>query len=172
MLQAACAVLLAWRGSGRSLAGRLSPLACCLLLPAITLLPRPGMAAAILASHTALYGGLALLFGSSLLPGREPLVTGMARGMEPVLTREMRSYTRRVTWLWALYGPAQIACSLLLLRFASLHAWSVFVNLLDFPLLAAFFLGEYAYRRWSLRGSTRATLADTLRAALQQARRT
>ena len=152
------------------LARQLAPLACCVVLPACLLLPGDSLVAAVLVSHTTLHAGLASLFGGSLRRGREPLVTAMARRMEPRLTDEMRAYTRSVTWLWALYGPAQIAVSLLLLAFAPLHAWSVFVNLLDLPLLLALFVGEYAYRRRRLPGRTRATLADTLRAAAAQAR--
>jgi uncharacterized membrane protein len=164
-VQAACALLLAAGGPARPAATRLAPLACCLVLPACLLLPRPGLVGAVLISHTLLYGGLTILFGHSLLPGHEPLVTAMARRMEPVLTREMRIYTRHVTWLWTLYGSAQIAGSATLLAFAPLRDWSLFVNLLDLPLLLATFLGEFAFRRWRLRGSSTATLADTVLAA-------
>ncbi|WP_428391588.1 hypothetical protein [Lichenicoccus sp.] len=141
-------------------------LAFLLALPACALMPRLGVVAALLVSHTALYGGLTLLFGRSLLPGREPLVTAMARIVEPELTPTMRVYTRRVTWLWTLYGPMQIAVSLLLLRFATLRAWSVFVNLIDLPLLASTFGLEFAARRWLLGGRSQATLRDTVRVAV------
>jgi uncharacterized membrane protein len=167
LVQASIALALAASGKPRGLAARIAPLASCLALPACLMLSRSGVVGTVLISHTTLYGGLTVLFGRSLLPGHEPLVTAMARKTEPVLTAEMRSYTRRVTWAWTLYGPAQIGTSLILLAFAPLHAWSVFVNLLDPPLLVAMFLGEFACRRWCLHGSSTASLRDTLLAARQ-----
>ena len=162
MLAALAAVQVLCLAAMRSPGGLL---ACLLALPACALMPRLGVVAALLVSHTAVYGGLALLFGRSLLPGREPLVTAMARAVEPELTPAMRVYTRRVTWLWALYGPVQITLSLLLLRFGTLQAWSVFVNLVDLPILAATLGLEFAARRWLLGGSSQATLRDTVRIA-------
>ena len=162
-LQAGCAGALATRGWRRG--GCLLPLLTCLVWPACRTVPRMGIVSTLLASHAILYLGLAALFGVTLLPGRIPLVTQMAHEVEPRLTPRMLAYTRRVTWLWALYGPVQVVASLLLLWLAPLGTWSMFVNLLDLPLLAAVFLGEFAFRSWWLRGDTHARLADGWRAA-------
>ncbi len=167
LLQAGCATALAamaWRRGAGILRGGLLLLPC-LVWPACRAIPRFCVVATVLASHTALYGALTALFGLSLLPGRTALVTVMARTVEPGLTPRMLAYTRRITWLWTLYGPAQVATSMLLLSLAPLRIWSIFVNLLDLPLLVAVFLGEYAFRSWWLRGESQASLADGWRAA-------
>lgn len=98
------------------------------------------------ATHAALYLGLVVLFGRTLLPGREPLVTGLARRFEDPLPLTVARYTRGVTWAWALFGAGQLAASAALLRFASPGTWSFFVNALEWPLIAAMFAGEYACR--------------------------
>ena len=170
-LQFGCAAVLAARAS-RGGGARAAWLLPCLALPACLAIPRPDLVGALLASHTALYLGLAALFGTSLLPGRTPLVTAMAQEVEPRLTLRMRTYTRQVTWLWTLYGPVQIAVSLLLLALAPLRVWSLFINLLDLPLLACVFLGEFAVRRWRLQGESRASLADGWHAARRRWRAT
>nr|WP_321986410.1 hypothetical protein [uncultured Lichenicoccus sp.] len=137
----------------------------CLVWPGCLAVPRLGVVATLLASHTTLYAALTALFGASLLPGRTPLVTAMAREVEQQVTPRILAYTRRVTWLWTLYGPTQVAASMLLLALAPLRIWSIFVNLLDLPLLVAVFLGEFAFRRWWLRGESQARLADGWHAA-------
>ncbi len=168
ILQVGCALLLAGttrRGGGTRLPWVLLPLVPCLAWPACAVVPHAGIVATLLATHVILYGGLTALFGQSLLPGREPLVSAMAREVEPQFTPRMRLYTRQVTWFWTLYGPAQITVSLLLLMLAPVRAWSVFVNLLDLPLLGGALLAEFAFRRWWLRGETHARFADGWRAA-------
>ena len=165
LVQLGCAGFLAISGGARRLMVRLAPFACCLLLPISLLAPRPGLVAMVLVSHTSIYAGLTWLFGRSLRPGHEPLVTTLAATVEPVLTTDMRRYTRQVTWLWTLYGPVQIALSLILLASAPLALWSAFVNLADPFLLVGVLLAEYGFRRWWLKGSSTASLGDTLVAA-------
>ena len=168
LVQAICAAFLAAGGEARRIGARLAPFACCLVLPAGLLAPKPGMVAMVLVSHLSIYGGLTWLFGRSLRPGHEPLVTAMAAEVEPGLTDDMRRYTRLVTWLWTLYGPVQIAVSLILLASARVAVWSAFVNLVDPLLLVCLLLAEYGFRRWWLKGSSTARLADTLTAARRQ----
>lgn len=115
-------------------------------------------------SHGALYLGLGLLFGLSLLPGQEPLVSRLARRVEPEPTPALLAYTRGVTLLWAGFCTAQLAVSALLLAAAPLAVWSLFVNVLDGPLIALTFAAEYAVRRWRFRHARLASLADTVRA--------
>ena len=115
-------------------------------------------------SHGAIYGGLGLLFGLSLRPGREALVSRLARRVEPCPTPALLAYTRGVTWLWSLFCVAQLAISALLLAVAPLGAWSIFVNLLDAPLVGITFLAEYAVRRWRFRDVRMASLVETVRA--------
>ncbi len=126
--------------------------------------PRTGVIAASATAHALLYSGLGLLFGTSLLPGREALVSRLARRVEPRCDRALMRYTRGVTWLWLGFAVAQLAVSAGLGMLAPLRAWSAFVNLLDLPLVALCFAGEYAVRRWRFRGRPMATLRQTVRA--------
>jgi uncharacterized membrane protein len=96
--------------------------------------------------HAAAYLFLLSLFGRSLLAGREALVTRFARRIHGGLPPELVSYTRRVTWAWCLFSAANLATSALLYLFAPVAAWSLFVNVLNFPLLILMFVAEYVWR--------------------------
>lgn len=96
-------------------------------------------------THWSIYAGLLAGFGLTLRPGREPLITAMARRMHG-LSPEMERYTRKVTIAWVLFFAAQLAMSVGLFCFAPLTTWSFFVNILDLPLVAAMFALEYAVR--------------------------
>ena len=89
---------------------------------------------------------LMLLFGSSLLPGREPLISSLARRVHGSLPMEIAAYTVTVTWVWTIYFAATIVVSLLLYYFAPLTVWSFFANVLGIPLAILLFVGEYFYR--------------------------
>lgn len=96
---------------------------------------------------------LCWMFGHTLLGGREPLVTRFAR----ILRRgdmppQVLSFTRSVTLAWTLFfaGIALVSTGLYLL--ASIEAWSTFSNLINSPLVGLMFAGEYAVRRYKLRG--------------------
>jgi uncharacterized membrane protein len=90
---------------------------------------------------------LVWFFGRTLVPGREPLVTAIARFVRGRLDPDVERYTRRVTWAWCGFFAANAAVSAALAAFAPLAAWSVYTNVLATPLLALMFVGEYAYRR-------------------------
>ncbi len=89
---------------------------------------------------------LMVLFGSSLLPGREPLISSLARRVHGSLPIQIAAYTVTVTWVWTIYFAATIVISLLLYYFAPLTVWSFFANVLGIPLAALLFVGEYLYR--------------------------
>lgn len=97
-------------------------------------------------SHATLYGGLLATFAVSLRPGREALVTSLARRLQAPLPRGVAVYTRRVTQAWSLFFAGQLVTSAALLAFAPRPAWSLFVNVLDLPLVALMFVAEYACR--------------------------
>lgn len=116
---------------------------------------RTSLVAASALPHTLAYSGLLAVFGASLLPGREALVTALARQLHGPITSEMAGYTRQVTWAWCVFFGAQLATSLLLFLFAPLAAWSFFVNVLNLPLLVLMFALEYAYRGIALQNPPR-----------------
>jgi uncharacterized membrane protein len=76
----------------------------------------------------------------------------------------MESYTRRLTVLWCMFFAAQLTASALLLRFGSLESWSLFVNVLNFPLVALMFVGDYAYRVIRYRDLPQSSMANALKA--------
>ena len=123
-----------------------------------------GLVAAYGVPHGAAYGFLAVLFGRTLAAGREPLVTGIARRIHGSLEPEIVAYTRRVTAAWCVFFVAQLAGSLALFAFAPLEAWSLFVNVLNIPLVLLMFAVEYGYRVSRYPDHPRASLASTVRA--------
>jgi uncharacterized membrane protein len=124
---------------------------------------RLGMVAVAATSHAALYLGLAGLFGRSLLSGRTPLVTMMADRIHGPLTPRIRRYTRRVTMLWTLFALGQLATSALLMAFAPLRIWSLFVTGLDLPLVLLLFTGEFTYRCLRYPRNEVGSLGETIR---------
>jgi uncharacterized membrane protein len=118
-----------------------------------------GFVTASALTHWAIYATLFVTFALTLRPGREALITGMARRMHTPLTDELAVYTRRVTIAWAGFFAAQLVTSIALFCFAPLVVWSLFVNILDFPLVAAMFAAEYAVRLRCLRDPPRHSLA-------------
>jgi uncharacterized membrane protein len=110
-------------------------------------------------THWAIYGGLLATFGSTLRPGRDALITAMARRMHGAISDELAVYTRRVTWAWCGFFAVQLTTSVLLFAFAPLVVWSFFVNVLDIPLVATMFGAEYVCRFHCLSDPPRHSLA-------------
>jgi len=105
-----------------------------------------GLAALYGVPHAAAYLFMLWLFGRTLVRGREPLVTRLARHVRGTLPAALEGYTRRLTLAWCIFFAAQLAASALLLRFGSLESWSLFINVLSLPLVALMFAGDYLYR--------------------------
>ncbi|CAO3425820.1 hypothetical protein [Azospirillum endophyticum] len=124
---------------------------------------RDGLLMSSAISHAAIYVGLLALFARTLLAGREPLITWIARRIRGSLTDGMLVYTRRVTIAWCLFFAGQLAMSVLLFGFAPPAVWSFFINVLDLPLVAAMFLAEYAYRLRKFRNHSHGSIADVVR---------
>lgn len=113
-------------------------------------------------THWAIYGGLLLTFGLTLRPGREPLITAMARRLHGTIPDELVVYTRRVTIAWCCFFAGQLATSITLFLFGPLVIWSFFVNVLDIPMVVAMFSAEYLCRLHCLRNPPRHSLAMIL----------
>jgi uncharacterized membrane protein len=92
--------------------------------------------------HAVIYSALLIAFGQSLLPGREPIVTYFARTIHGDIGPEIVDYTRRVTWAWCWFFGLELVGSAILLTLAPMAWWSIFVNILNVPLVAAMLLGE------------------------------
>ena len=113
-------------------------------------------------------GFVAWLFGHTLVGGRTPLIERVVHAMHgpgtaPV-TADMLVYAQRVTLFWAVLMSALTAINFLLAAFASpggllrvagfdpavavpLEAWSLFANVLNYVIVGAAFVVEYAVRR-------------------------
>jgi uncharacterized membrane protein len=113
--------------------------------------------------HAMAYAALLAFFLASLAPGRESVATRLARRSRGHLPPEIERYSRRVTWFWCWFFVAQLAGSLLLLVFAPLNLWSVFVNFCNFPLLLVALSGEYVYRQWRYPAQPPERLIDMVR---------
>lgn len=117
-----------------------------------------------LLQNVGMQGLLAGLFGHTLLPGHEPLVSQLARRIHrDDYSDEIARYTRQTTWAWTLYFVAMGLVSVLLFVTAPLAVWSYFVNFISFLTLGAMFAGEYAVRRWRLRGIRHMSFLQSVR---------
>jgi uncharacterized membrane protein len=111
---------------------------------------------------------LAGVFGNTLRSGRTPLISQLIRLLQAPGDDEPESavwvYARRLTAAWTAMFVALATFNLLLAAFVepdgllrangieprlalSHEVWSLFTNLLEYLLVAAFFVIEYAYRR-------------------------
>jgi len=117
--------------------------------------------------HAAAYLFMLWLFGRTLARGREPIITRVARRVRGSLPPEMESYTRRLTIAWCVFFAAQLAASALLLGLGLLEAWSLFVNVLNFPLVALMFVGDYLYRVIRYRHLPQSSIPTVVRAFTQ-----
>lgn len=114
--------------------------------------------------YLTVYCFLLWLFGRTLRPGRQPLVTRLATHVHGELPAEIARYTRQVTWAWCVFFAAMALTSMLLFLFEPLSIWSVFNNLLNLPLVVAMYLGEYAWRLRRFPTFSHASIATVFRA--------
>jgi uncharacterized membrane protein len=130
---------------------------------------RAGLAVFYGVPHALIYVGLGWMFGRTLRTGRVPLITMLARRVHGALPPHMEIYTRRITLAWCVFCIAQVAVSLLLLLFSPMEMWSMFVNRLNLPLLAAMFVGEYGWRMLRHRDFPHASIATAVGAFMKHA---
>lgn len=130
---------------------------------------RLGPAAVSGISHATAYLFLLWYFGRTLAHGRESIITRLARRVHGAVRPEIEQFTRALTIAWCVFFGAQLAASALLLAFAPLEAWSFFVNLLNLPLLALMFAGQWACRRLRHPELPRASMGQAIEAFIQDA---
>ena len=85
-------------------------------------------------------------FAHTLKSGRKPLITSIAERIHGSLSVELQAYTRRVTWAWSLFFALQILASIIFYIFAPIRIWSLFITMLNAPLIILMFVVEYSYR--------------------------
>ena len=91
--------------------------------------------------------GLAWVFGHTLAPGREALITRFARMEDPQPGPAVLAYTRRLTWVWVVFFLAMAAVSAALAASGAHEAWVWFTAVGNYLCVAALFAVEYVYRR-------------------------
>jgi uncharacterized membrane protein len=160
------AAFIAWIGSSAlaQRAFRIGAAAAAFLL--VLLLYRfadNGALVTIAVPHVMVYLTLLVVFAVSLQPGREAVVTMVARKARGPLSDQTLRYTRRVTWAWCWFFVAQLTGSLLLLLFSLGSVLSLFVNLCNLPLVGAMLYTEYVYRQWRYPAPRPERLADMFR---------
>lgn len=90
---------------------------------------------------------LGLIFASTLLPGRTPLISRFARAFHRhELDRATRRYTRAVTQLWVAVFFIMAIASWLLTVWASHEVWSLFTNFISYLVVLLVFVIEYQVR--------------------------
>jgi uncharacterized membrane protein len=105
------------------------------------------------------------LFGRTMLPGREALITRIARHARGgTMPPAMERYTRKLTAAWCVFFAAQLAGSALLLAYGSLESWSLFINVLSFPLVGLMFAADYLYRAIRYRHLPQSSIATAIQA--------
>lgn len=114
-----------------------------------------------------LYGALAIGFAVTLRSGSTALITRIALQRHgAALTGRARRYFRGLTAAWAALFAALALGSAVLALGASFEAWSLFTNLLSWPLVGAMFVGEYLLRRLAFRDLPADTPLDVIAATL------
>lgn len=97
--------------------------------------------------HIGVNGALGLFFGRTLVASRQPLCTFLASKIHRRLTPLIAHYTRQVTVAWTLFFAVMVLLSVVLFAAAPIEVWSVFANLLTFPLVGLMFVVENEVRK-------------------------
>ena len=91
---------------------------------------------------------LAAGFAATLRRGETPLIVRIELIDNPRdLTPEFVRYLRGLTQAWTIFFLVNAAVSLLLILFAPFSWWSLFSNVLTWPLIAGMFAAEWVVRR-------------------------
>ena len=115
---------------------------------------------------------LAAVFASSLVGDRDALITRLARiARRGDMPPRVVTYTRAITGVWAAFFVLCAATSSLLYFKISHEAWSVFANLLYWPLVALMFVVEYVVRRAVLTDIDHGSLMQTVRTVTESNQR-
>ena len=96
--------------------------------------------------HAGVNLALGVLFGRTLLAGREPLCTRFARLVHGSITAQAERYSRGVTIAWTVFFAAMFTTSCALYLTEQRAAWSMLANFVTPALVVTMFVVEYAVR--------------------------
>ena len=94
---------------------------------------------------------LAGVFAVTLRRGETPLIVCIAELDDSAVTPQFRRYLHGLTYAWAIFFAAMAGLSLLLMLYAPFEWWSLFVNVLTWPLIGVMFAVEGLVRRVGFR---------------------
>ena len=94
---------------------------------------------------------LASVFGVTLRKGETPLIVRIAELDQGPLAPPFARYLRGLTQAWAIFFAAMAVLSLLLMLYAPFEWWSLFVNVLTWPVIGVMFAAEWLVRRVGFR---------------------
>lgn len=114
--------------------------------------------------HAVAYAALLWVFARTLNGRQEALITRIARRVHGSLPPLLERYTYRLTAVWCVFFAAQLITSFSLLAFNAIESWSLFVHVLNVPLVGTMFIGDYLYRVWRYRGYPQASIAQAIQA--------
>jgi uncharacterized membrane protein len=100
--------------------------------------------------HAGTMLALAIVFGRTLGPGREPLCSRFARMVHGTIDAATALYTRRLTATWTAFFVIVCAASCLLYATHRLEEWSLLASVLTPALVVLLFVAEYAVRGYAL----------------------
>ncbi len=89
---------------------------------------------------------LGLAFGHTLVGGRKPLISRLAEIVRGPLPPTVARYTRQATLAWTLFFVVMVVVSTLLFWLTPIETWSLFANILSWPLVIGMFVVEYVVR--------------------------
>ena len=94
---------------------------------------------------------LAGVFGATLRQGETPLIVRIAEFDDGVLAPQFARYLRALTQAWAIFFVTMAGLSLVLILYAPFEWWSLFVNVLMWPLVGMMFAVEWMVRRFAFK---------------------
>jgi uncharacterized membrane protein len=106
-----------------------------------------GASVVVYAAPIAVNLALAAWFASTLRAGHEPMITRFARAERGALEADLAAYTRALTWVWVAFFVVVAAIDAVLAVAGTRAAWLAFSGAGGYLMVAALFLGEWAYRR-------------------------
>ncbi|HWV16403.1 MAG TPA: hypothetical protein VN030_13300 [Cellvibrio sp.] len=106
---------------------------------------------------------LFVYFGLTLLPGREPLISGIARSVRGTLIPAMEKYTRTLTLLWCLLFLAMTLCAVVLPLLQQPKLWSWITNVINYGIVGSLFIGEFILRKKLFPQLSHPSFADYIR---------
>lgn len=87
------------------------------------------------------------VFGATLRQGDTPLIVRIAEFDDGALAPQFACYLRALTQAWTIFFGTMAGLSLVLMLYAPFEWWSLFVNVLMWPLVGMMFAVEWMVRR-------------------------